>query len=74
MHCADARRAASQRETELQDSADQCREVLEGQVALLRKQLASMEHNLCSTREDLKEAQQQLRRKVRRKIAVHSSA
>lgn len=44
----DSCKAASQRETELQDSADQCQAVLEDQVASLRK------HDLCTTREDLK--------------------
>lgn len=60
----DLRKAASQREIELMDSADQCRAVLEDQVSSLRKQVASLEHDLCSTKEDLREGQQQLRRKV----------
>ncbi len=48
------------------DSSDRCRAILEDQVATLRKQLASQEHNLSTAREDLKEVQQQLRRKVRK--------
>jgi len=39
--------------------------VLEEQVADLRKQLSTVEHNLSASREDVKSLQQQLRDKVR---------
>ena len=64
MGYSDCRRAASQREVELQDSWDQCRAVLEDQVASLRKQAALLEHELSSAREDSKDVQRQLRSKV----------
>lgn len=73
----ESRKTASQRETELVQSADQCRAMLEDQVSSLRKQVASMEADLSSTREDLKENQQQLRRKVRvtgSQLCSHSQA
>ena len=39
--------------------------MLEEQVADLRKQLSTVEHDLCASREDMKSLQQQLRDKVR---------
>ena len=66
----DSRRAACQRETELLDSADQCKGVFEDQVASLQKHLASLEHDLSLTKEDLRESHQQLRTKVCRYAGV----
>ncbi len=59
-----SRRALSQRESELLDSSDQCKAVLEEQIAHQRKHSATLEHELCASREDLKSLQQQLSEKV----------
>lgn len=44
--------------------------MLEEQVADLRKQLSTVEHNLSASREDVKSLQQQLRDKVRERKRV----
>lgn len=58
------RKAASQREAQLLDASDQCRGMLEDQVATLRKQVAMLEHDLTSAKVDLKDNQQRLRERV----------
>lgn len=60
----DSRKALSQREAELLDTSDQCRTLLEDQIAALRKQCASLEHDLTSAREDGKALQSLLKEKV----------
>ena len=46
------------------DSADKCRETMENQLADLRKQCASMEHEVVFSKEDNKSLHQELRDKV----------
>ena len=60
----DSRQTLSQREKELLDSADKCRETMENQMTDLRKQCSSLEQEITSAREDNKSLQQQLRDKV----------
>ena len=62
--CSESRRTFSQRENELLESSDKCRSVLEEQVTDLKKQCATLEHELTTTREDVKSIQEQLRTKV----------
>ena len=52
------------------DSADKCRETMENQLSDLRKQCASMEHEIVSAKEDNKTLQQQLRDKVRSSLPL----
>lgn len=46
------------------ESADKCREMMENQMADLRKQCSSLEQEIASAKEDNKSFQQQLRDKV----------
>ena len=64
IYVADSHRVLSQREAELLDSLDQCRGVMEGQVADLKKHSATQEHRLCSSQEEVRSLQEQLREKV----------
>ena len=61
----ESRKALSQREAELLGSSEQCRVVLEEQIADLRKQLSTTEQDLCVSKEDLRSLHQQLREKVK---------
>ena len=60
----ESRKALSQREAELLGSSEQCRVVLEEQIADLKKQLSTAEQDLCVTKEDVRSLHQQLREKV----------
>ena len=60
----DSRCKLTRREAELLDSADKVRGTMENQLSDLRKQSASLEHDVTSAREDNKILQQQLREKV----------
>ena len=62
--CADSRKALSQRESELLDTSDQCRAMLEEQIADLKKTCATLEHQLTTAREDGKALQTTLNEKV----------
>ena len=62
----ESRKALLQREAELLGSSEQCRVVLEEQIADLRKQLSTVEQDLCVTKEDMRSLHQQLREKVER--------
>ena len=68
----DSRQTLSQREKELVDSADKCRETMENQMNDLRKQCSSLEQDIASAREDNKSLQQQLRDKVRITFEISS--
>lgn len=68
----DSQRTLSQREKELVDSADKCRETMENQMSDLRKQCSSLEQEVASAREDNKSLQQQLRDKVRIMFEISS--
>ena len=72
LFCSDSRQALSQREKELVDSADKCRETMENQMTDLRKQCSTLEQEIASAREDNKALQQQLRDKVSNTIKVSS--
>ena len=61
----ESRKALSQREAELLGSSEQCRVVLEEQIADLRRQLSTAEQDLCVTKEDVRSLHQQLRDKVK---------
>lgn len=52
------------------ESSDQCKAVLEEQVAHYRKHSATLEHDLCVSREELKSLQQQVREKVQAILIV----
>ena len=60
----DSRQTLSQREKELVDSADKCREAMENQMADLRKQSSSLAQEMVSAKDENKSLQQQLRDKV----------
>ncbi len=62
--CVDSRKAASRRESAHMDTSEQCKSMLEEQIASLRKQMAVLQHDLSSCREDLKDTQHELRKKV----------
>ena len=68
LHCVssdlDSRQTLTQRERELVESADKCREMMENQMADLRKQCSSLEQEIASAKEDNKSFHQQLRDKV----------
>ena len=70
MHYTDSRKTLTQREAELLDTSDQCRTLLEDQIADLRKQCASLEHDLTSAKEDGKALQSILKEKVCKLSAV----
>ncbi len=60
----DSRKALSQRESELLDSSDQCRAVLEETISDLKKSNATLEHQLTVAREDTKALQATFTEKV----------
>ncbi len=60
----DSRKALGQREAELLDSSDQCRAVLEESISDLKKNSATLEHQLTMAREDCKTLQAALSEKV----------
>ncbi len=60
----DSRRALSQRESELLDSSDQCRAMLEETISDLRKNNATLEHQLTIARDDTKTLQATFTEKV----------
>ncbi len=60
----DSRKALSQRESELLDSSDQCRAMLEETISDLKKSNATLEHQLIVAREDTKALQATFTEKV----------
>ena len=63
-----------QREAELLSSADQCRTILEQQLADMRSANSSAQQELAQAREEARTLQQQFREKVSVCVCLHFSS